>query len=330
MKKMNIYGTLGPSCHTVEAIKEMFQLGATGMRLNLSHGSLCDHEEWIRNFHIAAKQCHISPELLIDMQGPELRTSSTISPIELNTGDIVPINVLGFPDCLQPHLQSGMHILADDGRILLETLENNKVKVLRGGQLEARKSLAVQGIEIPLPVLTKEDIENLSHARQYGITGIMQPFVRNAEDLQQVQKYIDLYGLKNIRLYAKIESDQGISMIESLFPYCDELIIARGDLADSVGLVNVASAQHHIEKLCHKYSMPYMIVTQMMHSMISSPVPTRAEISDVYHAVYGGASSIMLTGETAAGSYPAEAMKYFVQTAKTALADRESDQDSFS
>ncbi len=323
MKDLYIFGTLGPACHEVETIMALFRAGATGMRLNLSHGNLAQHADWIANFHIAAKRCGVSPQLLIDMQGPELRTSASLSPLPLETDHIVMTNTLGFPDCVRPYLKTGVQILVDDGRILLETVDHEKSKVLRGGLLLPRKSITIQHVSIPLPVLTKEDFDNLSCAAQYGVTGIMQPFVRSTEDLIKVRAQMDACGLKNACLYAKIESKEGIAMAESLLPYCDELIIARGDLADSVGLVHLASAQHDLEKICRRHEKPYMIVTQMLHSMMTSPIPTRAEISDIYHAVYNGASSIMLTGETASGSYPVEAMNYFAQTAYTALKDRE-------
>ena len=139
MKDLYIFGTLGPACHEVETIMALFRAGATGMRLNLSHGNLAQHADWIANFHIAAKRCGVSPQLLIDMQGPELRTSASLSPLRLETDHIVMTNTLGFPDCVQPYLKTGVHILVDDGRILLETIDHEKSKVLRGGLLLPRQ-----------------------------------------------------------------------------------------------------------------------------------------------------------------------------------------------
>lgn len=318
MRPLNIFGTLGPACQDEVTLESIFQAGATGMRLNLSHGSLASHADWIERTKKAADKCGLVPELLIDMQGPELRVSRSVSPRILTEGEVEDIRELGFPDCLVKAVQPGSDILVDDGRLLLKMKSNHQAQVVRGGTLLPAKSIAVSGLDLQLPALTEEDRVNLAVAAEYGITGIMQPFVRSPEDLARVRQVMNENGLEKARLYAKIESAQGVEMLETLFPHCDEIIIARGDLADSVGLVQVARVQYYIEETCRKHHKPYMVVTQMLDSMIQNPVPTRAEISDIYHAVHGGAASIMLTGETASGKYPVQAMEYFVQTARTA------------
>ena len=151
----------------------------------------------------------------------------------------------------------------------------------------------------------------------------MQPFVRNAQDLITVRETLQSIGNPDLQVYAKIENMEGVARLEELFPYCDQIVIARGDLGNAMPLWELPAVQKRIQDICRAHSMPYMVVTQMLDSMMEHPVPTRAEVSDIFYAVYHGASSIMLTGETAAGRYPQEAMKYFSETAKSALVCRE-------
>ena len=322
-KQLEIYGTIGPSCCTQEVMEQLFQAGMTGMRLNLSHTNLKDHPNWLQAFHKASQQAQGEVQLLIDMKGPELRIGS-LKPTELNEGAIVDLDCLAFPSFLLETMEMGQEILLDDGKILLKTLDTARAKVIRGGTLLAHKSIALKGKNIETQVLTDSDIQNLRDARKYGVTGIMQPFVRCAQDLIYIRKILEQVGASHLKIYAKIENMQGYENLESLFPYCDQIIIARGDLGNAVGLTRLPSIQHSIEQRCKKHGMPYMVVTQMLHSMETKAVPTRAEVSDIYAAVYNGASSIMLTGETAAGRYPVEAMKVFVETANYAFNDRES------
>lgn len=321
--KTRVYGTLGPQCCTQERIAHMFKMGMCGMRLNLSHVSLQDSQAWLDIFHAAAKEAGVQAELLIDMKGPELRIGVMESALSLNKDDLV---ILGkdipVEERVLVQLQEGDHILLDDGKILVSVQSKNckevQCKVLRPGVLTSKKSLAVVGRSLNMPVLTDSDIENLKHAKEYGVTGIMQPFVRTKEDLISLKAELDRLDCADIRVFAKIENEEGFNNLESLLPYCDEIIVARGDLANSVGLVNVIAVQYQIETLCKQHNKEYMIVTQMLDSMIAKPVPTRAEVSDVYGAVYRGCHSIMLTGETASGAYPEEAMQYFTDIAKVA------------
>ncbi len=318
---MEIYGTFGPTCYKQETIEEMFRLGMTGMRLNLSHSNLEDHPDWIENFKRAKEVVGVSADLLIDMKGPELRIGKLIEPIVLLKDQMILVSNLAFPTHILDALLPNQTILLDDGRIELEMKENGYALVTRGGTLLSNKSIALPGCTIEQSVLTDSDIENLKLASKYGVTGIMQPFVRSEEDLIFIQEKMDELDI-SLKVYAKIENMDGLEHLTSFFPYCSQIIIARGDLANAVGLVNIARVQHQIEQQCKLHNMPYMVVTQMLHSMIENPVPTRAEVNDIYSSVYQGASSIMLTQETANGKYPIEAMRTFVEIAETALKDR--------
>lgn len=317
MKELEIYGTLGPSCCEKEVISKLFKKGMTGMRLNLSHTSLKQASDWIHEFSLAAKENNIEADLLIDMQGPELRIGEIEK--QLNVNDIVSIDDLAIPNDIKSYINPGQIVLFDDGKIKLEMIDANYLKVIQPGLLKSHKSIALPNITIERDTLTKQDKENIKDALEFGVTGLMQPFVRNVQDLMNVKKEIED---KNIKIYAKIENIQGLLQLDDLIDQCDQIVIARGDLANSVGIINLPSAQKYIEDHCKAKNRDYMVVTEMLHSMIKNPTPTRAEVSDIYHAVYNGAKSIMLTAETAMGSYPVEAMEVFVGVANSAVKDR--------
>jgi pyruvate kinase len=166
-----------------------------------------------------------------------------------------------------------------------------------------------------MPALTDNDIENIKLAGSLGITGIMQPFVRSAADLEEVRKVLDENGGKDIKIYAKIENTAGVENLESFFEYADEIVIARGDLGNAVPLWELPRLQKDISARCRAANMPFMVVTQMLSSMEHSKVPTRAEVSDIYNAVLDGAHSVMVTGETAVGDYPVDVISYLSKTA---------------
>ena len=393
---VNLYGTLGPACASEKVLAEMFSLGMTGMRLNLSHVTLAESGDLIGKMKRAAEKCGVKPQLLVDLQGPELRTGTISEPVSLKNGDIVEIcgipekvkdssvsgadrkeiaqksenkdiekipaekNTFGkgsgnadrsqnkrdhvkapgeyakimLPELTFPYLIPGQEVLLDDGKIHLKIVENpvsmpeNRgeeiekkrcfAKVLWGGLLKSRKSVALPGAKIYPPTLTKADLENIKIAKEMGVTGVMQPFVRDHRDLECVKKTLQEAGAEDIRLFAKIENMDGVRKLEELFPAADEIVIARGDLGNAVHLWDLPGVQRQISEKCRKAGKPFMVVTQMLASMECSPVPTRAEVNDIFHAVLDGASSIMVTGETAVGDYPVEVIRYMANTVKSA------------
>ena len=177
---------------------------------------------------------------------------------------------------------------------------------------------ATLGGEINLPALTEEDRRNIATARDYGVTGLMQPFVRGRADLEAVRAALDEAGCGEICIFAKVENLEGMEKLPELLGACDELVIARGDLGNAMPLWELPAAQKRISAACRAAGQPFMVVTQMLASMEKSPVPTRAEVSDIFNAVLDGAASVMITGETAAGKYPLEAARYLIQTARSA------------
>lgn len=324
MGKVKIYGTLGPACRKPEILNEMFREGMDGLRLNLSHTTLESSAELIENCLRAAGECGITPELLIDMQGPELRIGSLETPILLRTGDVLDPDEIPFSPEVREKLAeqpSGQEVLLDDGKILLVTQKPDiSLRVLRGGLLESRKSAALPGCSIQTPAMTASDKKQLKAAARFGVTAVMQPFVRSKEDLLEVRNALDAAGAEAIRLFAKIENRAGISMLDELIPHCDEIVIARGDLGNAMELWELPAVQKRISNACRKAGRDFMVVTQMLDSMMHRQVPTRAEVSDIFNAVLDGAASVMVTGETAAGEYPVLAIRYLAKTVREAEA----------
>ena len=231
-----------------------------------------------------------------------------------------------LPPIVEPCLQKGQEVLLNDGKLLLR-VEGSllykgkpvgsavKGRVLRGGSLSSSKSLALPGCKLEPPAMTAQDLENIKAAASYGVTALMQPFVRSADDLLQVRRALDAAGGSHIRLMAKIENLSGVKNLESFFGIADEIVIARGDLGNAMPLWELPRVQKDLSARCRAAGVPFMVVTQMLSSMEHCAVPTRAEVSDIYNAVLDGASSIMVTGETAIGEYPIEVIRYLVNTA---------------
>ena len=326
MKHVKIYGTIGPACRDKEILKRMFQEGMDGVRLNLSYTSLEEASPLIESFHSAARECGLNAELLIDMQGPELRIGDMNAPFSLITGDLIGIEDIPFPEDVKAVLRDGdpgQEILLDDGKILLRTEflpdpHDIRLRVVRGGLLESRKSAALPGCTFRTPAMTENDRTQIKRAKEYGVTAVMQPFVRSREDLIEVRDALGHSGCNDIRLLAKIENRDGIDRLKELIPHCDEIVIARGDLGNAMELWELPAAQKYISSVCREAGRDFMVVNQMLDSMIHRQVPTRAEVSDIFNAVLDGASSVMVTGETASGEYPVLAMRYLCRTVREA------------
>jgi len=323
-----IYGTLGPRCSDTDTLCAMFDAGMSGMRLNLSHITLHDAAGEIEALHRAAAKCGVRAQLLIDMQGPELRIGALERPLILAVGDEVTLGDGGIPvpELVLPVLTPGQAVLLDDGKLLLEVVSTGMMRihaeVKRGGSLTGRKSIALPGTNLHPPTLTAMDLENIALAPSYGVTGLMQPFVRDRTDLETVREALDAAGGKEIRLFAKIENQEGVRNLDSLIPACDEIVIARGDLGNAMPLWELPRVQKQIAARCRAAGRDFMVVTQMLYTMEHSAVPTRAEVSDIFNAVCDGAASVMVTGETAVGDYPVEAIRYLANTAREAAAYR--------
>ena len=251
---VQIYGTLGPACSDAETLARLFEADMTGVRLNLSHVGLPGAAGQLERLHAAARQCGVTPQLLIDMQGPELRVGLLPAPLTLEYGAPVHLGTdIPLPPAVLPHLVPGQEVLLDDGKLLLRVSEplpgGALAQVEWGGVLRGRKSAALPGVDIHLPAMTDSDRENLRLAKDYGVTGVMQPFVRGREDLRTVRAALDEADGQSIRLFAKIESLDGAAKLAELIPAADEIVIARGDLGNSGPLWKLPALQKRISAL---------------------------------------------------------------------------------
>lgn len=334
MKQIKRYGTIGPACSDPDTLARMFEKGMTGVRINLSHTTLPKAKEWLEHVREAHQRIAYGskPEILIDLQGPELRIGELPTRV-LKEGEMISFVLthterrgdktdIPIPLLVQKELRKGQRVLLDDGKLalLVEKKEGKKVlcSVLRGGILKSGKSIALPETEAELATLTESDLANLAVAREYGVTGVMLPFVRGKEDLICLRRALEEANAGEIRIFAKLENRKGVEKLTEILPYCDEVVIARGDLGNDMPLWELPVMQAQIARQCRQEKKPFLVVTQMLASMERNAVPTRAEVSDIFRAVSEGASSVMLTGETAVGHYPVEAMEYLTNTVKKA------------
>jgi pyruvate kinase len=335
---IDIYGTLGPSCNSQDVLREMFCSGMTGIRLNLSHISLRESERQLDIFYTAALHAGVEPLLLIDMQGPELRIGRLQAPLMLCEGQTAVLfdeemgederlslrrqggAAIPIPKVVYKALDVGEEILLDDGRLLLRVSEKSSgrvgARIERGGMLSGRKSIKVIGVDIHPPTMTAADRMNIRDAVRFGVTGIMQPFVRSREDLIAVKKELEDKGAGDLQLVAKIENREGMAQLDSLLPVCDAVCIARGDLGNDMQLWELPAAQKKIAAACRASGRYFMVATQMLASMENRAVPTRAEVNDIFNTVADGASGVMVTGETAVGKYPVDVIRFLAATAR--------------
>ena len=323
------YATLGPACCTVDTLSAMLRLGLTGFRLNLSHRTLSDCRAWTDALRAAGEAVGVRPELIIDLRGAELRLGDLTRPLTLRTGDSIRFGKMGLPlldgDILAA-LHPGQTMLIDDGAIEL-TVESHHgttavCRCLRGGRLEGRKSITLPGVEIPRPAVSPADHADLAVAAQHGVTAVMQPFVRSRNDLLQVRAALAQHGLSELTVFAKVEDAEGLASVSDWLALCDVVTIARGDLGSNLPLYDLPRAQKQIASACRAAGKDFLVVTHLLQSMIHAPVPTRAEVTDIYNACLDGAACLMLTRETAQGEYGLEAVRILLEMARRGEEDR--------
>ena len=307
---MEFYGTLGDACWERETLEALFRAGMTGARLNLSHTTLEACAPLLEErFWPAARQAGVEAKLIVDLQGPELRVGTLKEPVSLAEGAEVLLGAGGIPvpAAALAAARTGDEISLDDSALLLTVVEERPDALLcqveRGGLLKSRKSMAILGVQPDTPALTEEDRRNLDWAARCGVTDVLQPFVRGAEDLAVLRGALAERGLK----------------LDEIIDASDVICIARGDLGNSMPLWELPAAQKGIAARCRTAGRSFFVVTQLLWSMEQRAVPTRAEVCDIYNAVLDGSDALMLTGETAAGRYPVQAMEYLVKTARSAL-----------
>lgn len=316
---MRYYATLGPSCCDTAALSALLRRGVTGFRLNLSHTPLAARTDWIDALHEAERKTGLRAQLMIDLRGPEVRIGSLPAPLPLAEGAAVMLGAdIPVDGDVLDALRPGMTVLLDDGAMALTVVDGGVCRVTRGGTLTGHKSLTLEGVDLRRPALCEADLADLSQAAALGVNAVMQPFVRSAGDLRVVRQTMAENGLANAELFAKVENQPGLDALPDWLALCDVVTIARGDLGSSLPLERLPAAQKHIAALCRSRGKPFLVVTQLLHSMIDHPSPTRAEVLDIYNAVLDGADCLMLTGETAQGRYPLESADWLIRVAQEA------------
>lgn len=334
MKQTKIVCSISDRRCDVDFIRGLFNAGMNVVRMNTAHATPDGIRSIIRNTRAVSP--HIG--ILIDTKGPEVRTTDVESPIEYKTGDVV--RIFGRPEMNTTHdiinvsfpdfakdVKVGDIILFDDGAIGMKVMGIEGpavyVEVQNDGVLGAHKSVNVPGEHIDLPALTEKDKRNINLAIEEDIDFIAHSFVRSADDVHAVQKILDECH-SDIKIISKIENQEGVDNIDEIINASYGIMVARGDLGIEVPVEKIPGIQRMIIRKCVERHKPVIVATQMLHTMITNPRPTRAEVTDIANAIYSNTDALMLSGETASGKYPLEAVKTMAAVAEQAENDRNS------
>jgi pyruvate kinase len=328
-KKTKIVATLGPSTSDRKVIKSMLDKGVNIFRVNFSHAKREKVEEWVKTIRELNEKHGYNAGILADLQGPKLRVGKMEEEVVvvkndeitfatgkefLGTSERVFMNYEKFPK----DVKTGERILLDDGKLVFEVVSTNgenevKAKVIQGGPLRSRKGVNLPNTSISLPAMTKKDIEDAKFAIKLEADWIALSFVRQASDLQKLQKLIKEHSEHKIPVIAKIEKPEAVKNINKIVAYCDGLMVARGDLGVEIPAHEVPLIQKQMVLKAKESRLPVIIATQMMESMMTNLSPTRAEVNDVANSVMDGADAVMLSGETSVGNYPVQVIEKMAQ-----------------
>ena len=337
MKQTKIVCSISDRRCDVEFLRKLFFAGMNVVRMNTAHATPDGIRTIVRNVRTVSP--HIG--LLIDTKGPEVRTTDVESPINYKTGDVV--KIFGRPGMVTTHdiinvsysditndVKVGDEMLFDDGILSVKIIENTGPMLVgvvqNDGVLGARKSVNVPGVHIDLPAVTEKDKANILLAVEEDIDFIAHSFVRNAADVKAVQDILDSKG-SDIKIISKIENQEGVDNIDEIIDASYGIMIARGDLGIEVPIETIPGIQRLIIRKCIQKHKPVIVATQMLHTMINNPRPTRAEVTDIANAIYYRTDALMLSGETATGRYPVEAVRTMSAIAEQAEKDKIRDND---
>jgi pyruvate kinase len=329
-RQTKIIATLGPATESRERLGELIVSGVDVMRLNMAHAT----GDWIRTLITrirevsTEKQRHVA--VMMDVKGPEIRTGPVAEPIDLVAGDIfefytktpteavrsVDVNYPGFP----ADVKVGATVLVDSGLIRMEVVEKDEThvrcRVITPGKLGSRRHINLPGVDVNLPSLTEKDVRDIKAGVEAGMDFVALSFVRRSDDILALRTLLDSLGSR-ARIIAKIEDQTGLRNLERIVEASDAVMVARGDLGIEIDYHTLALVQTRIVEVCLSWGKPVIIATHLLESMISAPMPTRAEISDVSTAVRERADAVMLSGETTTGLYPLECVDVLKNIIKT-------------
>jgi len=318
LKKTKIVATISDRNCSVDFIKRLYKEGMNVVRLNTAHQTFEDTKKVIDN----VRQVSNNIGILLDTKGPEIRITSVEKSFPINTGDIIAIkgkpNTVSTLECIYVNYEGFVHdvplhshILIDDGYLELIVIEKNDDALIceaqNDGKIEGKKSVNVPGVSFKLPSLSAKDKDYVNFAIEQDIDFIAHSFVRNRADVEAIQKILDKKN-SSIKIIAKIENQEGVDNIDEILEVVYGVMVARGDLAIEIPFERIPIVQKMLIKKCIAKRKPVIIATQMLHSMITNPRPTRAEVTDVADAIYSLTDAVMLSGETAYGQYPIESV----------------------
>lgn len=337
LKQTKIVATISDRCCDVDFIKQLFDAGMNVVRMNTAHATQEGFEVLISNVRAVSNQI----ALLMDTKGPEVRTTVNAAPIPFKTGDKV--KVAATPDgettkeCICVSYPSfvndvsvGVHILIDDGDLEMIVVDKDEeyllCEVQNDAVLGSRKSINVPGVRINLPSLTEKDRNNILYGIGKNIDFIAHSFVRNKQDILDIKEILDAHN-SDIKIIAKIENQEGVDNIDEILEVADGVMVARGDLGIEVPQERIPGIQRLLIRKCILAKKPVIVATQMLHTMITNPRPTRAEVTDIANAIYYRTDALMLSGETAYGKYPVDAVKTMTKVAAQAEKDKMEEND---
>jgi pyruvate kinase len=319
-RRTKIVATIGPASSSDDVLARLIDAGMDGARLNFSHGAQADHGESARRIRAAQERAGRPLALIADLQGPKIRIGELAQPVVVRVGEQVVVAGEGTaraddlpvaPAVLGSVLEPGQDVLVDDGRVHLrvDAVENGRARceVVTGGSIEEHKGVNVPGVQLPVPSLTEKDLSDLDFALGLGVDYVAQSFVRSRADVAALRARLESAG-SEAWVIAKIELKEAVAALDDILDEADAVMIARGDLGVEIGVAEVPLLQKRIILAALERGKPAITATQMLETMIEQPEPTRAEASDIANAILDGTSAVMLSAETAVGSYPIEAV----------------------
>ena len=329
-KRTKIICTIGPSTESFSSIKKLHEAGMNVARLNMSHSDHKNAKKVIDRIKKLNQSIETPVGILLDTQGPEIRSGDTSQVVNLEPGQLVSFTIRDEVDVettsIRVHydelIQSvnvGTLIRLDNGLLNFKVLKKSKneleCKVLDGGKLGSKRHVNLPGIRINLPSVTEKDKRDIAFGLKEDVDFIALSFVRNASDIDDLKEILK-NKTKTVKIISKIEDREGLSNIEEICEVSDSVMVARGDLGIETDLANLPNIQRKIMSNCAKYGVRSIVATHLLESMIDNPTPTRAEVTDVANAIYEGADAVMLSGETTIGKYPIESVKFISRIAK--------------
>lgn len=331
MRKTKIICTIGPATASFPMLERLYAAGMDVVRLNMSHA---DHASaarvinWIRTLN---RKVRYPVPILMDTQGPEIRTGDLPNDLKLTSGEEVSVSVRGSEDVEQSSIlvnyadlvdavQEGDRITVDNGLINLQVLSKQgghlRCKVLDGGMLGSKKHVNLPGIRVNLPAITDKDAADIRFGVDNEIDFIALSFVRRAEDVRELKAFLGPKANK-VRIIAKIEDAEGVSNLQAIVDEADGVMVARGDLGVEIDLAELPNTQRRMVRLCQEAGKRVIVATHLLESMINNPIPTRAEVTDVANAVYEEVDAVMLSGETSVGKHPLRCVEYLDSIARS-------------